>query len=84
MQNIRNEAIQTFNQFLDANKIDRYDWFNDDRFAEYFEKLENGTLTATDAIRRFKSEYSYLLEESYKSSGDSFGLDQLQAFFYKT
>ena len=83
MQNIRDEATQTFNQFLDANKIDRYDWFSDDRFAEYFEKLENGTLTATDAIRRFKSEYSYLLEESYKSSGDSFGLDQLQAFSTK-
>lgn len=83
MQNIRDEATQTFNQFLDANKIDRYDWFNDDRFAEYFEKLENGTLTATDAIRRFKSEYSYLLEDSYKSNGDSFGLDQLQVFSTK-
>lgn len=83
MQNIRNEATQTFNQFLDANKIDRYDWFSDDRFAEYFEKLENGTLTATDAIRRFKSEYSYLLEDSYKSNGDSFGLDQLQVFSTK-
>ena len=83
MQNIRDEATQTFNQFLDANKIDRYDWFSDDRFAEYFEKLENGTLTATDAIRRFKSEYSYLLEDSYKSSGDPFGLDQLQAFSTK-
>lgn len=83
MQNIRDKATQTFNQFLDANKIDRYDWFSDDRFAEYFEKLENGTLTATDAIRRFKSEYSYLLEDSYKSSGDSFGLDQLQAFSTK-
>ena len=83
MQNIRNEATQTFNQFLDANKIDRYDWFNDDRFTEYFEKLENGTLTATEAIRRFKSEYFYLLEDSYKSSGDSFGLDQLQAFSVK-
>lgn len=83
MQNIRNEAIQTFNQFLDANKIDRYDWFSDDRFAEYFEKLENGTLTATDAIRRFKSEYSYLLEDSYKSNNDTFGLDQLQAFSTK-
>ena len=83
IQNIRDEATQTFNQFLDANKIDRYDWFSDDRFAEYFEKLENGTLTATDAIRRFKSEYSYLLKDSYKSSGDSFGLDQLQAFSTK-
>lgn len=83
MQNIRDEATQTFNQFLDANKIDRYDWFSDDRFAEYFEKLENGTLTATDAIRRFKSEYSYLLEDSYKSNGDSLGLDQLQAFSTK-
>ena len=83
MQNIRDEATQTFNQFLDANKIDRYDWFNDDRFAEYFEKLENGTITAAEAIRQFKSEYSYLLEDSYKSSGDLFGLDQLQAFSTK-
>lgn len=83
MQNIRDEATQTFNQFLDANKIDRYDWFSDDRFAEYFEKLENGTLTAAEAIRRFKSEYDYLLEESYKLNGDSFGLDQLQAFSTK-
>lgn len=83
MQNIRNEAIQTFNQFLDVNKIDRYDWDNDDRFSKYFERLENGTLTATEAIRQFKSEYAYLLEDSYKSSGDSFGLDQLQAFSTK-
>lgn len=83
MQNIRNEAIVTFNQFLEANKIDRYDWFNDDRFAEYFEKLENGTLTASEAIRQFKTEYDYLLEESFKSNGNSFGLDQLQAFSTK-
>ena len=83
MQNIRDEATQTFNQFLDANKIDRYDWFNDDRFAEYFEKLENGTFTASEAIRQFKTEYDYLLEESFKSNGNSFGLDQLQAFSTK-
>ena len=80
MRNVRNEALRTFEQFLDTNKIDRYDWFNDDRFSEYFNQLENGTITASEAIRRFKSEYDYLLEESYKSSGDSFGLDQLQAF----
>ena len=83
MQNIRNEAIVTFNQFLEANKIDKYDWFNNDRFAEYFEKLENGTLTASEAIRQFKTEYDYLLEESFKSNGNSFGLDQLQAFSTK-
>lgn len=83
MQNIRDEATQTFNQFLDANKIDRYDWFGEDRFAEYFEQLENGTLTATNAIRRFKSEYAHLLEDSYRSSGNSFGLEQLQAFSEK-
>lgn len=83
MQNVRNEAILTFNQFLGANKIDRYDWLGDDRFAEYFEQLENGTLTATDAIRQFKSEYAHLLEDSYRSSGNSFGLEQLQAFSEK-
>lgn len=83
MQNIRDEATQTFNQFLDVNKIDRYDWFDDDRFAEYFKKLENGTLTVSEAIRQFKTEYDYLLEESFKSNGNSFGLDQLQAFSKK-
>lgn len=84
MQNIRDEATQTFNQFLDVNKIDRYDWFDDDdRFAEYFKKLENGTLTASEAIRQFKTKYDYLLEESFKSNGNSFGLDQLQAFSKK-
>lgn len=83
MQNIRDEATQTFNQFLDANKIDRYDWFGEDRFSEYFERLEDGTLTATEAIIRFKSEYAHLLEDSYRSSGNSFGLDQLQAFSTK-
>lgn len=83
MQNIRDEATQTFNQFLEANKIDRYDWYNNDRFAEYFDKLENGTLTASEAIRQFKTEYDYLLEESFKSNGNSFGLDQLQAFSTK-
>lgn len=83
MQNIRNEAILTFNQFLEANKIDKYDWFDNDRFAEYFEQLENGKLTASEAIRQFKTKYDYLLEESFKSNGNSFGLDQLQAFSTK-
>lgn len=83
IQNIRNEAIVTFNQFLEANKIDKYDWFDNDRFAEYFEQLENGKLTASEAIRQFKTEYDYLLEESFKSNGNSFGLDQLQAFSTK-
>lgn len=83
MQNVRNEAIRTFDQFLEVNKIDRYNWFGDDRFAEYFEQLENGTLTATKAIIRFKSEYAHLLEDSYRSNGNSIGLDQLQAFTEK-
>lgn len=83
MQNIRDEATQTFNQFLEANKIDKYDWFDNDRFAEYFEQLENGKLTASEAIRQFKTKYDYLLEESFKSNGNSFGLDQLQAFSTK-
>ena len=83
MQNVRNEAIRIFDQFLEVNKIDRYNWFGDDRFAEYFEQLENGTLTATKAIIRFKSEYAHLLEDSYRSNGNSIGLDQLQAFTEK-
>ena len=40
-------------------------------------------MTATEAIAKFKTEYTYLLEKSFKSNNDTFGLDQLQAFSTK-
>ena len=85
MADIRAQAQETFSQFLELNNISRdgYDedgYYNDDRFRKYFDAIQEGSLTATDAITEFKREYAYLLEESFKSSDNNFGLDQLQEF----
>lgn len=83
IQKLRQEAEDTFSSFLNINKIEKTDSWGDENFSEYFTEIRNGTLSATEAIGRFKVEYGHLLENGYKSSGDSFGLDQLQAFSTK-
>lgn len=88
MSYIREQAEKTFNEFLELNNITRQGYdingnYDDNRFKNYFENIQSGYYTASEAIAQFKSEYAYLLEDSYKSSGDSFGLDQLQAFSTK-
>lgn len=83
IQNLRNQAEKEFDSFLNVNKIERTDFWGDERFSEYFSEIKNGSMTATDAIARFKTEYSYLLEESFKSNNDTFGLEQLNLFSNK-
>lgn len=83
IQKLRNEAEETFNNFLSINKIEKIDYWGDEQFSEYFNGIRNGSLTATEAIAKFKTEYTYLLEKSFKSNNDTFGLDQLQAFSTK-
>lgn len=83
IQKLRNEAEETFNNFLSINKIEKTDYWGDEQFSEYFNGIRNGSLTATEAIAKFKTEYTYLLEKSFKSNNDTFGLDQLQAFSTK-
>ncbi|MDD7612188.1 MAG: hypothetical protein PUJ82_14870, partial [Spirochaetales bacterium] len=57
--------------------------YDDNRFKEYFQNIQSGYMSASDAIRQFKTEYSYLLEDSFKYNNDTFGLEQLQAFSNK-
>lgn len=83
IQKLRNEAEETFNNFLSINKVEKTDYWGDEQFSEYFNGIRNGSLTATEAIAKFKTEYRYLLEKSFKSNNDTFGLDQLQAFSTK-
>ena len=83
IQKLRNEAEETFNNFLSINKIEKTDYWGDEQFSEYFNGIRNGSLTATEAIAKFKTEYRYLLEKSFKSNNNTFGLDQLQAFSTK-
>lgn len=83
IQSLRSQAEETFDNFLKLNNIDRRDIFGDEQFSEYFEEIRNGSMTAADAISKFKNEYTYLLEEGFRSNNDTFGLDQLQAFSNK-
>lgn len=83
IKKLRNQAEDTFTKFLDINNISTTDYFGEDRFTEYFEGIRNGTMTASDAIKKFKERYDYLLEDNFRLSGDSFGIDQLQAFSEK-
>ena len=81
---IREQALDTFYQFLKLNNISNngYDYsdHDGDRFNEYFQRIQEGSLTASEAITNFKAEYAYLLKENFNSSSDAFGLEQLQAF----
>lgn len=83
IKRLRDEAENIFESFLKVNNIERTDFWGDERFGEYFNEIRDGSLTATEAIARFKTEFSYLLEENFKSNGDNFGLDQLQEFSNK-
>ena len=88
IKKLRDQAEETFESFLNLNNIDKSGidsdgWYTDNRFEEYFERIRNGTLSAKDAIISFKSEYAYLLEESFKSNNNNFGLEQLLEFSNK-
>lgn len=80
IQHLRKEAEKTFTNFLKVNNIEKTDYWGNERFSDYFSEIRNGTMTATKAITQFKTEYAYLLEESFKANNNTFGLEQLQAF----
>lgn len=82
---IREQAEETFRQFLELNNIsengyDQYGNYDSNRFSKYFDNIRSGSMTASDAIREFKSEYAYLLEESAKGNNSTFGIEQLETF----
>lgn len=83
VKKLRDEAEDIFESFLKINNIERKDEWGDERFSKYFDGIREGSLTATRAITKFKTECAYLLEEGFKSNNDTFGLEQLQAFSNK-
>ena len=88
IKKLRDEAEETFRQFLKLNSIsedgyDRDGYYDDNRFREYFQNIQSGTMSASDAIQEFKREYAHLLEDGFKSNNNTFGLEQLQAFSNK-
>lgn len=83
IKRLRDQAEEIFTSFLKVNNVERTDYWGDEKFSDYFDAIRKGSLTATEAISRFKTEYAYLLEDGFKSNNDTFGLEQLQAFSNK-
>lgn len=83
LRDITANAKETFEAFLKVNNIDRIDeegYYDSSKFSKYFDAIENGSMSAQEAIAKFKAEYGYLLEDSFKNSNNSFGLEQLKIF----
>lgn len=83
LSNLTADARDTFEAFLKLNNIGRMDewgYYDSSKFSEYFDAIKNGSMSAQEAIARFKAEYGYLLEDSFKNSNNSFGLEQLKIF----
>lgn len=83
LRDITANAKETFEAFLKVNNIERMDeegYYDSSKFSEFFDDIENGYMSAQEAIAKFKAEYGYLLEDSFKNSNNSFGLEQLKIF----
>lgn len=82
LNEIRENAVETFKAFLKANNlVSKNPWgddnYDDYSFQEYITQIEKGSMDAQQAIAAFKREYSYLFEGT---SSDAFGIEQLQDF----
>lgn len=80
VERVREEAYYEFRNFLESNNFNGTDIYEWGRFSDYFEQIREGSLTAKEAIGKFKSEYSYLLQEKFSESGGLFNLQQVKEF----
>ena len=81
---LRDRAKTEFSNFLSANEInpEQTDIFGNLRFQEFFDKIENGTMTAREAIMKFKSDYSNLFSGQNYDMG-LFSASQVDSFITK-
>ena len=82
LREFRDTAVNEFKDFLRANEINPDAWnFEEgrERFAEYFDNIETGYMTARQAIAAFKSEYSELFQMG-NDQGGLFSSAQVEQF----
>ena len=82
LEDLTVRATKDFQNFLKANNFSFDDLEDYGRFYDYFEKIKDGTYTASEAIGLFKNEYSYLLAEMNKGEG-AFNSQQVEEFISK-
>lgn len=76
-------AEKEFTDFLKANGFQSYDITNNNMFSEYFNGINDGYLSANEAIAKFRLEHSELLKNMFKESGDNLGIERLKEFSNK-
>ncbi len=62
LERVTSQAADEFRAFLTTNDIAEYDMFGDSLYYTYFEGIKNGSMTAKEAIAKFKAEFEYLLD----------------------
>lgn len=82
LEDVTIRATKDFQNFLRANNFSFDDLEEDGRFYDYFDRIKEGTYTASEAIGLFKNEYSYLLAEMNKGDG-VFNSQQVDEFINK-
>ena len=74
------QSVEEFQAFLQtANLVDG--WGGDDaRFSDFFNRIKDGSITASQAITQVKTEMAHLMEENYSNSGGAFDAKVIQGF----
>ena len=74
------DAAREFEAFLTNSKLIGSDGRYDYQFREYFKAIEQGSMTASQAITEVKNEYRALLEESMRRGEGLFDAQMIQQF----
>lgn len=80
---LREEYKVTFSNFLLSHNISPTDDYGYLNFEDYFQSIEKGTLTASEAIQKFKNNEKALLESKFELNDDTFNVDYFQEFSNK-
>ena len=84
LEEMRDKAMYEFRNFLSVNMIDpdQYNEWGSTRFQDYFDRIQQGTMSAGEAITRFKTEYESLFQNVDSERG-LFNVAQVEEFTAK-
>lgn len=79
-KNTAEQSVAEFRSFLESVNLNDSWGSNDRQFEELFAQLRDGSMTASQAILRVKTDMRALMEESYMSAGGLFDAQMVQEF----
>lgn len=79
-QSTAQQSTEEFRAFLQAVNLNDQWGSNDYMFADLFDGIEKGSLTASQAIMKVKTNFAELLQETHKSGSGMFDAQAIQQF----